>query len=334
MIHSSVDPDARHRRAALDAIGQLLPTGTPATLQSLRMHCRSHVFRSSFRRLPGMTNTRVGQKVDVFADTIAEMTWQEVEQAAQRGAVLLWAFGVIEQHGPHLPAGTDVYVPSARLQQLKRRLADRNIEALIVPPYYWGVNQVSASFPASYTVRPEVMIELMADVFASVRRDGFSRVFCFSGHGDPSHNLTIFRGVVEGANRTGMRIGFVTDRDLAARIGLAADDPHLVLYKPAVRPVGGLDIHAGEVETSTMMCYCGSLVRDHFLTSLLSTDYGPADLAEWRQGGAHARRKTPLGYFGNPAAARHETGKRSTEALVEKLAMAIESRIAASATSG
>ena len=44
---------------------------------------------------------------DIFSDTIAEMTWYEVDQAAKDGAVLLWAFGVIEQHGPHLPLGVD-----------------------------------------------------------------------------------------------------------------------------------------------------------------------------------------------------------------------------------
>ena len=32
---------------------------------------------------------------DIFADTIAHMTWFEVDQAAKDGAILLWAFGVI-----------------------------------------------------------------------------------------------------------------------------------------------------------------------------------------------------------------------------------------------
>ena len=86
---------------------------------------------------------------DIFAGTIAEMTWLEVEQAAKGGAALLWAFGVIEQHGPHLPTGTDVYLPQAQLREVRRLLGERGIDALIVPPYYWGVNVVSGAFPAS-----------------------------------------------------------------------------------------------------------------------------------------------------------------------------------------
>ena len=59
----------------------------------------------------------------ILKDTIAEMTSGEVVEAIGRGAVALWAFGVVEQHGPHLPTGTDIYIPSARLRAVKRLLA-------------------------------------------------------------------------------------------------------------------------------------------------------------------------------------------------------------------
>jgi len=85
----------------------------------------------------------------ILKDTIAEMTYPEVEAAVTRGAIALWGLGVIEQHGPHLPAATDVYIPSVRLRTVKRLLAEQGIEALIIPPFYWGVNHVSAAFPAT-----------------------------------------------------------------------------------------------------------------------------------------------------------------------------------------
>ena len=91
-----------------------------------------------------------GESSNPFAGTIAEMTREEVDSAARRGAVVLWAIGVIEQHGPHLPAGTDVYVPMSTLLGMKDHLSEQGVEALILPPYYWGVNHVSSAFPASY----------------------------------------------------------------------------------------------------------------------------------------------------------------------------------------
>jgi creatinine amidohydrolase len=293
------------------------------------------------------TEARSGVPLDIFAGTIAEMTWFEVDAAARRGALLLWAFGVIEQHGPHLPTGTDVYLPAARLRQLRQLLAERGIEALIVPPYYWGVNVVSGSFPASYRVRPELMRELMADVFESFERDGFRRVFCFSGHGDQLHNRTIHEGIRLGTDRTKLDISFVIEAALAQRIGLALDDPLLSMPPAAAdapfrffnvdasspsAPVQDgrpryLDVHAGEWETSMMMCCCADLVREDVRPTLKSTDFGPADLAEWRLGFEHARRKTPLGYLGDPAAADVTQGVRSLDSSARAAADAIELRL-------
>jgi creatinine amidohydrolase len=292
---------------------------------------------------------------DIFADTIAEMTWYEVDQAARDGAILLWSFGVIEQHGPHLPTGTDVYIPQARVREVRRELAARGVQALIVPPYYWGVNVVSGAFPASYKVRPETMRELMADVFASLHGDGFGRVFCFSGHGDAMHNRTIHEGIRLGAQRTGMDISFVADAALAARLGIPLDDPHLALpegtqaeglkffqvnISSPSSPGGSpgdegappryVDVHAGRWESSMMLAACARLVRDDVRRTLKSTDLGPEDLAVWRQGFEHARRTTPLGYFGDPAAASAEEGRRTLQAAAVTAADAIVARLARS----
>jgi creatinine amidohydrolase len=55
------------------------------------------------------------------------------------------------------------------------------------------------------------------------------------------------------------------------------------------------------------------------------TNLGPEDLAEWRKGRDHARRKTPDGYFGDPAAASPDQGL----AMLEKEAGLVADAIAA-----
>lgn len=284
-------------------------------------------------------------RLDIFADTIAEMTWYQVEEAARSGAILLWAFGVIEQHGPHMPTGTDVYLPSAHLRNVRARLAARGIQALIVPPYYWGVNDVSGSFPASYQVRPEIMIELLSDIFGSLARDGFKHVFCVSGHGDRRHNFTLYQAIQAGRARTELDISFVLEPALALRLELTLDDPALTLQRAAgprfIAEAAGsaaaqdastapryIDVHAGCEETSMMMCSCPELVRNEIRQTLQSTDYGPEDLAVWRRGFAAARMKTPLGYFGDPAAASRAYGEALFASHAERAAEAIAQRLA------
>ncbi|MGX1309322.1 creatinine amidohydrolase [Amorphus suaedae] len=267
----------------------------------------------------------------ILKDTIAEMTSGEVVDAIGRGAIALWAFGVVEQHGPHLPTGTDIYIPSARLRLVKALLAADGIEALIVPPFYWGVNHVSASFPASFRVRPEIMVGLMCDVIDSLGGDGIRRLFCVSGHGDALHNKAVLEGVTRSSRADGIQAAFVADPGLFARIGADPGDPHALatLPEPAPAPAGPYaDVHAGDWETSLMLALNPEVVRDEKIAALPPTNLTADDLAEWRKGHDHARRVTPDGYLGDPASADATRGRADLIRDARAIAEAIKARLA------
>jgi creatinine amidohydrolase len=270
----------------------------------------------------------------IFADTMAEMTSEEVAAAARGGAVALWAFGVIEQHGPHLPAGTDVYLPSARLRRVKALLAEAGISSVIVPPYYWGINHASTAFPASFRVRPAVMIELMADIFASLAGDGFGRVICITGHGDALHNQAICDAIKRSRAETGIDIAFAADDGLINRLEIGDEAGVIRLHPERGDSLPFPDVHAGRGETSAMLALCPDLVRDRKLPSLSAVAFTPGDLAEWRQGGDHAKRKTPQGYVGDPAQADAARGAHEVEAGARLLAEAVRARCARAEPAG
>jgi creatinine amidohydrolase len=46
--------------------------------------------------------------------------------------------GVIEEHGPHLPLGTDIYWSYAICKKIKNTLGMQNADLLIAPPFYLG----------------------------------------------------------------------------------------------------------------------------------------------------------------------------------------------------
>lgn len=265
----------------------------------------------------------------IFGGTLAELTYPDLQAAAERGAVVLWGFGVIEQHGPHLPLATDVYLPQATLRRVKALLGGRGVESLIMPPFYWGINEVSASFPGTFEVRPAIMIELMADLIRSLAKDGFRNLFCISGHGDALHNRTLHAGLVRGAAESGIATAFVGLPAFFERLGLAADDPHVLATAPdPAPPPRFLDIHAGRIETSAMLAERPDLVRREIASTLASTDFEMADLLEWRRGREHARAKSPDGYLGDPAAADIRYGDELLSALASRIADAIAGRLA------
>ena len=266
----------------------------------------------------------------IFDETLADLTYPEVEALARDGAIILWGLGVIEEHGPHLPLGTDVYLPYATLKLTRRLLEARGIKAAILPPFYWGINNVTGSFAGSITVRPATMASLMLDVFDSLRKDGFETVFCVSGQGDALHNQTMADSIRRGRIESGIRAYFVVPSSWAERLGFDPRAPEMLVYplNPPSPPYP--DVHAGNGETSMVWAYYPRLVRQELLAKLEPTRFTAEDLAEWRKGWANARRKTPLGYLGDPASAEPQRGR----AIVETQARLVADTITAKIQSG
>lgn len=275
-----------------------------------------------------MSGDQMAGGYSIFHGTMADMTFPEIVQAAQERAVVLWGLGVIEQHGPHLPLATDVYMPMALLRRVRNLLRERNVPSIIMPPFYWGVNHVSGLFPGTFEVRPSIMIEIMVDLIKSLKKDSFSTLFCVSGHGDALHNRTILDGVRRGSGESGIDAYFVGAPSFFDRLGITQDDPHVL---PTAREVERkskyFDVHAGASETSAMWAMYPGLVRTEILPTLKSTDFVLDDLMEWRRGREHALRKTPQGYLGDPAASEPEIGAQLMNEHALVVAEAIAARV-------
>ncbi|WP_157994523.1 creatininase family protein [Peristeroidobacter agariperforans] len=272
-----------------------------------------------------------GSTPSVFAGTMADMTYVELDKAIEGGAVALWAIGAIEEHGPHLPLATDVYIPSVQLLQIQKSLADRNIASVIVPPYYWGVNRVTGAFPGSIDIRPEVMTELMKDVFRSLTTAGFKQVYCITGHYDAAHSRAIIEAVRASNNGTDIRVHYVVPKPLAARVGLESSDAgFLIADVSADKPPAHPDLHAGEAETSMLLSAAPDVVRKELIASLEATDLTSKDVETWRKGYEDAKRVTPLGYLGDPASADATSGalrlKQQATAFAEAIAASVSAR--------
>ena len=48
--------------------------------------------------------------MNIFEDAMSEMTYEQVENLVVQEAVVLLPIGIIEEHGPHLPLGNDIYL--------------------------------------------------------------------------------------------------------------------------------------------------------------------------------------------------------------------------------
>ncbi len=244
----------------------------------------------------------------VTSGTMAEWTAPRVEAAAKRGAVAILPIGVMENHGPHLPIGTDAYIALALSRLTADHAATAGREAVVAPTFYWGINGVLSDFPGSFRVRPETAAMLLEDVVRSLLEFGFAQVALISHHGDYVHNVMIRDRLLafhaEGA--TGVRWLYTPFRwRMFARLGMTGEEAIWVPWQPvpaleAFRLTGVFGVHADEYETAAIARYFPETIDWEVLRDLAPTALTAADLPRWRKGGADARELTPDGYFGAP----------------------------------
>jgi creatinine amidohydrolase len=263
----------------------------------------------------------------IFEGTLADMTWLEVEAAASRNAPILVPVAVIEQHSRHLPLATDTYGAYLLCSLIQKDLAGRGIQVLIAPPYYFGVNATTVMFPGSINIRPELMREMLVEILENYARWGLRRQFIVNHHGDPLHNKAIVEAIqalrAQGVETTyflgGMIQGFV---DAAYQgtfhrpLPLTGDEvlrsPESEATRDAVERLTrstGLDIHAGERETSLIMrWFPETMAADVDLAALAPV---PDTVREFQQAEKTGRWRelSPDGHIGDPAKASPDNGE-------------------------
>lgn len=88
------------------------------------------------------------------------------------------AVGSCENHGFHLPFGTDTFVSS----MLAEKVAEQIDGLLVLPPVTVGMSQHYAHFPFSLTLQPETLIAVLKDILESTVKNGIEKIFIMNGH--------------------------------------------------------------------------------------------------------------------------------------------------------
>src|SRR5680860_32545 len=88
-----------------------------------------------------------------------DLTAPDVAELVARTGLAVLPFGSIEQHGPHLPCGTDTMAADLVAVALAKRL-----DALLVPAGQYGVTPIHAGHPGTITLKREVFEAYVANL--------------------------------------------------------------------------------------------------------------------------------------------------------------------------
>lgn len=108
---------------------------------------------------------------------LSSMTSPETAEAVARSHTAVVPLGSIEQHGPHLPNGTDTIAA----QLIAREVADL-MDAVYVPFAPYGVTPIHAGHPGSVTLRRETFEALLSDVCGELIAAGIKTVVLVNWH--------------------------------------------------------------------------------------------------------------------------------------------------------
>jgi creatinine amidohydrolase len=240
------------------------------------------------------------------------MTWPEIDQAVAEGYVPVWPIGATEQHGPHLPLGTDAILP---LELTK--VAAQQLPLLIVPPLKFGFKSKARSgggqgFPGTTSLDGETLIRVVRDVVSELGRHGFRRLVVLNWH---MENINFVWEGISQAQATG-RLQGATVMSIDGLTGSIAQEDLSWLFDEGFP---GWDLeHAAIVETSLMLALRPELVR----TDKIADD-GP-DEHPWYDLLPEPPSHIPKsGVLSRASSASREKGERLRDLLVARLVEAI-----------
>ncbi|WP_424971481.1 creatininase family protein [Dinoroseobacter sp. S76] len=170
----------------------------------------------------------------------AEYRTTEFEGLDPERVIAILPTAAIEQHGPHLPTGTDTMIMQGMLDALCTALPE-DLEIRILPIQAVGKSNEHIHAPGTLTLEAETALGAWREVGLSIARTGLRKVVCINSHGG---NLDLVS---------------ILSRELRVRAGMLAVKAQWMsfgtpegMYSEAERAFG---IHGGDVETSLMLAF-------------------------------------------------------------------------------
>lgn len=169
------------------------------------------------------------------------LSWPEAKKAAARsGATVVWPFGAVEQHGPHLPLATDALFSDRVLDAVLSRLDD-SAPIWRLPLQSFGFSPEHAGFPGTLSLSSDLVIRLVESVGSQLAELGVRRLVLFNAHGG---QIALLQTAARELRSQSPSMAVLPCFLWSGVAGLGR-------WLPASELEGGL--HAGQAETSLML---------------------------------------------------------------------------------
>jgi len=231
------------------------------------------------------------------------LTQPEIAAQLKRNPLVILPTGSVEQHGAHLPAGTDSFAAELVAAAVAERM-----DGLVLPGPGVGVTPMHMPYEATVSFTPDTYIRVVTEVCESAAKHGAKMLMIVNWHEGNIPSLAI------------------AAEDLHRRVGLTVLSVQACYVAEEMygEQCNGLT-HGGEIEALAVLAYRPELVhldrignssdhmRGHHMDRLRRTrSYQPV-LTD-------IRNIAPTGWYGDPAGATAERGVEMVKAIASAIA--------------
>lgn len=217
---------------------------------------------------------------------------------AASGAAVV-AAGSVEQHGGHLPLGTDAFAAASIAERVAARLG-----TVVVSLGPVGVAHYHLPWPGSLSLRPDTLAAILVDVCGGLRSAGAHRIVVVNWHEGNSPTLRL--AADEAQRRHGVQVVIA--------------ESHVITH--TMYPEEMEFTHAGSMETAAVLGYDASLVHLEEMTEPSDRGTGEAAHGLFRRPDVYPvlrdfRQIAATGWYGRPERAAPERAEEIAEAVAD-----------------
>lgn len=231
-------------------------------------------------------------------------TWVDIEAMDRNDLYYVLPVSSLEQHGRHLPVGTDDFMLQCGLERLYE---DKRITAnmLVMPTLHYGNSHEHIDFPGTVTLSCNTIATIIGDMLKCMKRHGVKKLIVLNSHGGNTPILKAFSQ--EWEQEYGIRI---------YNVNFWASSFYAEAHSLIKAPIN-FEVHGGEIEASMLMYRMPEVVKTSELTPKNDCC---VNLTDYYDGWSTASLSPGNGVLGAPSQSNSATGKKLVDYTAEKLA--------------
>jgi len=135
----------------------------------------------------------MGKKNNVIIH-LEELSWKQIDELDRDHTIFFYPISPLEEHGPHLPIGTDFITARDAAGEAIKILQTKktDVTGILLPPTPIGHSKINSDFPGTITVSPRVVREVISSVITALGNQGFKYLIICTFHMALGHRDKIF----------------------------------------------------------------------------------------------------------------------------------------------